>query len=86
MDDYRTPNTALAAYLFSEGFTLLEVTAEPHPHNGYDAVFVFEDDPKIVECVHKWEILQAVGNLNIFYINYRKFVGKAKTAVSVAKL
>lgn len=88
MEEYRTPHTALAAYLLTEGFSLLEVATEPHPykqHNG-DAVFVFEANPQLLSCSRKWQIGKAEGNLSIFYDNYRKLVKRAKVAVKVAGL
>jgi len=85
---YRTPNTAIAAYLFSEGFALVDVIVEPHSYKpkDYEAVFLFENDPKIPDCIRLWQTGQAIGNLGVFLDNYRKMVRRAKTAVTIARL
>jgi hypothetical protein len=64
---YLTKNAALAAYLRTEGFTLLDVDIEQYP-----AVFVFEDGSgKAQEYEHRWQLGKAIGNLCDFYESYR---------------
>lgn len=85
---YSTADTALAAYLQSEGFTRLQTTTRPNPRakDGYDAVFQFQDDPNMLHCVRLWHTGQAEGNLLIFFTNHRKLVREAKKAVEMARL
>lgn len=63
---YSTKNTALAAYLRIEGFTLLDVTNESNP-----AVFIFESDSKLYDCEKRWQLGKAEGNLSDFFESYR---------------
>lgn len=63
---YETKNTALAAYLRIEGFTLVDVSIDNFP-----SVFIFENCPKITECEHLWQLNQAIGNLSDFFESYR---------------
>ena len=83
---YPTADTALAAYLQTEGFTLLKVTARQQPQSkyGYDAVFQFQDDPHLQDCVRLWRTGQA--QELIFFTNYRKLVKEAIKAVEMANL
>lgn len=85
---YPTSNTAMAAYLLTEGFTHTKTTSNPRQlrTNGFDAVFHFQDDPHILDCVRLWQTCQATGNLSVFFDNYRFFVREAKKAVGVASL
>lgn len=77
---FPTKDTALAAYLKTEGFTLLETIASPKLRNPseFDAVFRFQDDPHIKDYAHLWRTGQAEGNLSIFLDNYRRLVKEAK--------
>jgi len=79
---YSTPNTALAAYLLTEGFTLLSITTSPNPKviGGIEAVFTFQDDPHLLDCVRLWQTGQAEGNLIVFFGNYKRFLGEVKRA------
>jgi hypothetical protein len=83
---YRTANTALATYLQSEGFSLLEVTTQPNQYHKFrlEAVFVFEDSQKLHDAVWLWDTAKATGNHNLFYHQYKATVKKAKMAVAVA--
>jgi hypothetical protein len=84
---YRTANTALATYLQTEGFSLLEVTTQVDPFHKYrkEAAFVFENSTKLHDTVYLWDTAKAVGNLNLYYHNYKATVAKAKMAVAVAE-
>ena len=65
---FNTRNTALAAFLRIEGFTLLDVT--PSDYNT-PAVFHFKTNSKIVGCEHLWQLGKAEGNLCNFWESYR---------------
>ena len=84
---YRTANTALAAYLQTEGFSLLEVTTQPDQYHNYrrEAVFNFEDSKKLHDTIYLWDTAKATGNHNTWYHQYRATVKKAKMAVAVAE-
>jgi len=73
--NYLTQNTALAAYLRIEGFTLLDV--EPTSYSK-PAVFIFEQDPKIAQCERLWQLGQAEGNLSDFFESYRLCIRMVK--------
>lgn len=65
---FETKNTALAAYLRTEGFRLLDVL----PSNYSDpAVFYFENSLRIIECEQLWQLRKPVGNLCDFWESYR---------------
>ena len=85
---YKTANTALATYLQVEGFTLVEIITQPHAfiQGELEAVFLFENNQKIPDCVRLWQTGTATGNLPVFYGTYRAIVKKAKRAVEVARL
>ena len=71
---FPTKSTALAAYLYMEGFRLLDVIIE-----GFPTIFIFEDDDKqLPECVHKFQIAKAEGNLVLFFEAYRKCLKMTK--------
>jgi hypothetical protein len=70
---YTTKNTALAAYLRIEGFTLLDVEIERYP-----AVFVFEYDEKIHDYERAWQLGKAEGNLSSFFESYRLCIKMVK--------
>lgn len=67
-NEFSTRNTALAAYLRTEGFILLDVIPT---EDGNPAVFIFESQPKILEYEHIWYLGEAKGNLCDFWENYR---------------
>lgn len=68
-------NTALAAYLVSEGFSVSRVE-----RNGSSAYFVFEntDLSKAEPYIHQWESATALGNLVIFFNAYRNLLRRLK--------
>ena len=65
---YPTKNTALAAYLRTEGFTLLEVAPATKDS---PAVFYFEQSKEIVKYEKLWQLAKATGNLFMFWESYR---------------
>lgn len=73
-----TANTALAAYLQLEGFTL-EIDASKPNH----CVFYFENrNPKLIEFVNKFESGQAEGNIVTFYFCYKRLLTRIKETLS----
>jgi len=71
--EYRTKSASLAAYLYMQGFQLLDVDT-----SGFPAVFIFEDGKQVQEHVHKFQVAQAEGNLVLFYEAYRKCLRMTK--------
>lgn len=72
---FSTPNTALAAYLLSEGFEL----ASKDVTNPQEISFVFNNtSPKLSELVRAFNMGTAQGNITTFYYNYRKLVSIAQ--------
>lgn len=78
--DFSTRNTALAAYLYYEGFTLLDVEINEHPYNpNYTiATFVFDSSGKLLECARLFQVAKAEGNLVLFHEAYRKCLKMTK--------
>jgi len=76
---FSTKNTSLAAYLYMEGFTLLDVLFETN-ENSYNtvAVFVFESNSLLPECVRNFQIAKAEGNLVLYFEAYRKCLRMTK--------
>ena len=69
MAEFITQNTALAAYLKTEGFALLDTLTEQYPMS-----FIFEDCPELRDCIHLWQLGTAAGNICQFFYNYRGLV------------
>jgi hypothetical protein len=71
---YSTNNTALAAYLHSEGFELLDVDTSDFP-----AIFNFRNDnPKLMEFVRAFQVGKAEGNIGLFFRSYRIMIAEIK--------
>ena len=71
---YKTTDTALAAYLYSEGFELLEVDGSNFP-----SVFYFENsNPKLSEYIRNFQIGKAEGNIAIFFKSYKTMLARIK--------
>ncbi len=78
LSDYATTDTAIAAYLQSEGFTLTDVDASNPRH----CIFHFQNDnPKLSEFVHNFEIGQALGNIATFFFCYKRLLVRVKVGV-----
>jgi len=72
---FGTPNTALAAYLVTEGFELLSKDTT----NPQEVIFIFSNtSSKLSELVRAFNMGTAQGNISIFYHNYRKLVSIAQ--------
>lgn len=70
---FSTKNTSLAAYLYMEGFTLLDVD-----NSNFPTIFIFETSSLLPECVHKFQIAKAEGNLVLYFEAYRKCLKMTK--------
>jgi len=68
---FSTPNTALAAYLISEGFELLDKNTT----NPQEIIFIFDNTSvQLSETVRAFNMGIAEANIPTFYINYKKLV------------
>lgn len=65
--NYSTKSTALAAYLYMEGFQLIDVETD-----GFPSLFVFESSKQLLQCAHNFQIAKVEGNLVVFFEAYRK--------------
>ena len=76
---FSTKNTSLAAYLYMEGFELLDVLFESN-QGSYNtvAVFVFESNSLLSELVKKFQVAKAEGNLVLYFEAYRKCLRMTK--------
>jgi len=73
--NYSTPNSALAAYLFCQGYDYLGAD-HSDPQN---VVFQFANSSKtLAKTVSNWQIGKAPGDCYQFYLAYRRFVWEAK--------
>lgn len=70
---YSTKNTSLAAYLYMEGFVLLDVDTDNFP-----SIFIFESSDLLLERVHIFQIAKAEGNLVLYFEAYRKCLRMTK--------
>lgn len=71
---YSTKDTALAAYLHTEGFELIDVDSSSFP-----SIFHFKDDnPKIREYVHAFQSGKAEGNIAMFFRAYKIMLSELK--------
>ena len=72
--NFITTEIALAAYLHSEGFNLIDVDESQFPTK-----FTFENSSsKLQECVSLWERTKAEGNLYHFYRSYKAMIARIK--------
>ena len=71
---FKTSNTALAAYLVSEGFGTPDIE-----YNGTKAFFIFpRDNTNIDKYIRDFDALQAVGNIKIFFDAYQSLIRRIK--------
>lgn len=74
-DIYSTPDTTLAAWLVSQGFELLDLDFA----NPKSVAFLFRNDTEALrEAVKVFQRLEAVGNVNAFYIAYKRMLLKIR--------
>lgn len=69
---YTTTDTATAAYLYMQGFHLINVQVKPK-----SSIFVFQNTNDILEKVRLFETAQATGSLLVYIQCYRKCLGMA---------
>ncbi len=70
---FTTSNTALAAYLVSEGFPIVSTDQT----NG-KVSFSFEPNSSLAGCIRDFELAQATGNIVMFYNTYRSLLRQIK--------
>ena len=71
---YSTTDTALAAWLYSQGFELLDVKTESFP-----SIFVFKNSsPQLTDLVRDYQCGKAEGNISVFYRAYKKLLRMIK--------
>jgi hypothetical protein len=76
---FSTTDTALAAWLYSQGFDLLDVEAENFPSN-----FVFENSsPHLAEAVKTFQCGKAEGNITVFFLAYKKLLRMVKVGKEI---
>jgi hypothetical protein len=65
---YPTTDTSLAAWLYSQGYQLIDSKRDAIPlkHGGKPTVFFFEKNAKIDEHIRQWQIGEAVGNCCLY--------------------
>lgn len=74
-DFFTTHDTALAAYLISQGFELLDTDFS----NPNSVVFCFEKDSKALEeAVKSYQVGTAEGNISAFHRAYRKLIKRVR--------
>ena len=72
---FRTSNTALAAYLISEGFGTPDVEFV----NDSRAFFLFpKDNPKIQDFINAWDTVKAAGNVVMFFQAYQTLLRRVR--------
>lgn len=74
---YTTSNTALAAYLVSEGFNY-DIDDDKFP-----VLFNFEDSESLQKSRRNWDIINAPVNAPIYYDNYRKLLRLIKAGKDI---
>ena len=70
---FSTKDTSLAAYLYTEGFELLDVNID-----GFPSVFIFENNGRLLQCVHDFQIGKAITNASLYHEAYRKCLRMTK--------
>lgn len=72
--DFRTSDTALAAYLASEGFGSPNIE-----YNGSRAYFLFSrENPKIEDYISAFDTARATGNIVLFFNAYQTLLRRIK--------
>lgn len=71
---YDTRDTALAAYLHSEGFELLDVDSSNFP-----TVFYFgNDNSQLSKFIRDFQVGKAIGNIAVFFRSYKIMLARIK--------
>ena len=75
---YETANTALLAYLDSEGFKDWDMVRE----NGSQVKYVLNYTPQKLEpFIRDFKMARAQGNIVLFYESYKRILSQIKTGV-----
>lgn len=74
-ESFKTSDTALSAYLVSEGFGAPEIEFL----NNSRAFFVFsKGNPKIEKAIHSWDSATATGNVVMFFQAYQTLLRRIR--------
>jgi hypothetical protein len=74
-ESFKTSDTALSAYLVSEGFGTPEIEFP----NGSRAFFVFSrENPKIEDSINAWDTGRALGNVVMFFQAYQTLLRRIR--------
>jgi hypothetical protein len=74
-DSFRTSDTALSAYLVSEGFGTPEIEFT----NGMRAFFIFSrHNPKIDNFISDFDTARAIGNIVLFFNAYQTLLRRIR--------
>lgn len=74
-ESFKTSDTALAAYLVSEGYG----TPEIEYSNGSRAFFIFsKESPKIDNSISSWDTARARGNVVMFFQAYQTLLRRIR--------
>jgi len=74
-DTFSTNNTALAAWLVSQGFELLDLDFS----NPDSVAFLFRDDTQALhKAIRLFELEEAEGNINAFFRSYKRMLLKIR--------
>lgn len=75
---YRTLDTAEAAWLYSQGFELLDVEVNDFKHTRKPSVFIFKNNsPELKRTAFLFQCGKAQGDILIFFRAYRLMIAKA---------
>jgi hypothetical protein len=66
---YPTKDTSEAAWLHSQGFSLVDIQRDYTPLK-----FVFEKSDALAECVRQWQVGKALGNCCLYEQSRRKLM------------
>lgn len=73
---YSTPNVALAAYLFSQGFEYIGIDSS----DTANVRFQFTNSSKAMSsAISDWQIGRAEGNIVQFYLAYKRLLREVKS-------
>ena len=74
LDNFRTSDTALAAYLISEGYGVPDID-----YNGSRAYFIFsKENPQIEKAIGDWDTARAETNAVLFFNAYQSLLRRIK--------
>ena len=73
-DKYKTSDTALAAYLITEGFGIPDIE-----YNGSRAFFIFsKENPQLEKYINDWDTARAITNAALFFYAYQNLLRRIK--------